>query len=228
MPIADIISDIYFKTKTNSADYPAADMLIHINRAYNDVVSQILSADGRWQWDDDNQSDFSIATTALVSSQKDYSMAVSHLKILRVELLPNGETDYIKLDPKDEADESLAMDTSSTGTPAWYDLVGGSIFLYPTPDYSQASSLKVYFQRGPDEFTSGQVTTGTKKPGFASLFHALIPLKVSFNYCVANGLPMANGYLQEILRMEKELKAFYGKRDKDDRSIMRGKRILYI
>lgn len=223
MNIADIDARISFLTKTNTASFPAADRLIGVNKAANRAHSIALQADGRWQVDDDNQTDEAIATTALVASQQDYSITTAHLKILRVEIKLNGATYFTKLDPVDVQDVSYGIDGATTGVdnvttgvPQWYDILGRSVFLYPIPNYSQAASLKVYYQRGPAEFTSAEVTTGTKQPGFSSLHHDLIPLWVAYDYAVANGLPQAAGWIQEIMRLEEDLKAFYGKRDKDD------------
>lgn len=217
MTIADIVSSVYMKTKTNSTSFTAANMLIYINNAYNRVVSLILQADGRWQWDDDNQTDLPIATTTVTSGQQDYSISVSHLKVLRVELKGNGGTYFTKLEPIDIADREYIVDNTTTGVPEYYDIQGGSVFLYPIPNYTQAASLKIYFQRGPAEFTSGEVTTGTKKPGFNSLYHDLIPLWVAYNYAIDNGLPSAAGFLSEIQRKEAEIPIDYGKRNKDDK-----------
>jgi len=227
MTISDIVTKIYDYTKTNSSSYPAANMLIDINQAYNRVVSLIMDADGRWQWDDDNRSDLPIATTTITSGQQDYSIAVSHLKILRVEIKLNGSSVFTKLDPKDQVDEEYALDGSSTGSPICYDKVGNSLFLYPIPNYTQSASLKVYFQRGPDDFTSGQVTTGTKVPGFNSLYHDLIPLWVAYDYAISNGLSTANGFLNEIQRKEAQLIKDYSKRDKDDRQKLTMKSISF-
>ncbi|KKK94661.1 hypothetical protein LCGC14_2680580, partial [marine sediment metagenome] len=50
MTITDIVNSIYFRTKTNSSSFLAADMLLYINNAYDRVVSLILSADSKWQF----------------------------------------------------------------------------------------------------------------------------------------------------------------------------------
>ncbi len=228
MIIQDIVNKIYFLTKTNSTSYVAADMLIAINNAYERVASLIIKSDGRWQWDDTNQTDLPNATTALVSGQQDYSLATSHLKITRVEL-KNSSGVWELLDPIDQDDKgNQALDTVTTGTPYQYDKLGNSVFLYPIPNYSQAASLKLYFQRGPDLFTSAQVSTGTKSPGFNSLYHDLIPLWVSYEYAYANGQTTANNFLAEINRKEDALKKDYSARSRDDRQIMTMKKINYI
>ncbi len=226
MNIADINSKISFLTKTNTTSFASADRLIAVNNAYERVVSLILQADGRWQYDDSNRSDFPCATTTLVSGQKDYSFDVSLLRILKVEVMDkNGK--YYPLTPIDQDDISgiaVSEYQSTSGTPYEYDVQGGSIVLYPAPDngvsVTLAAGLKVYFQRSAALFTSAEVSTGTKVPGFNSLYHDLIPYIVAQEYCMVNGLAMANNYAIEVQKKEDALKLDYAKRDKDERSIM--------
>lgn len=218
MNITDIVNDIYIKTKTNSASFPAADMLIKINKAYQRVASLILSADGRWEWDDNNNTDFPIATATITANQQDYQLATTHLYIDRVEVKDTAGT-WRQLAPYDNSDyngDSITTLSAVTGIPQQYDKLGGSLFLTPTPSYTQASSLKVYYKRGPAEFTSAEVSTGTKQPGFASLFHDLIPTWVAYEFAVDNTQATAAGFLAEIQRREAELVKFYGRRDRDD------------
>jgi len=232
MTIGDIVSKTYFLTGTNSTSFPAATMLIEINNAYERVVSLILQADGRWQFDDNNFTSFPIATTTLVNSQPDYQFDTSHLKIERVEVLDkNGN--YYKLEPidLDDIDGSPSEFFETDGAPQYYDVQGGSLVLYPAPDngvsVTLAAGLKVYFQRSGDLFTSGQVTTGTKVPGFNSLYHDLIAYWVAYNFAVAKGLSMANGFMAEIQRKEQSLQKDYSKRDKDDRPQITVRRISH-
>lgn len=222
MTISDIDAKISFFTKTNTTNFPVPDRLIFVNTAYNRVASLIMRCDDRWQYDDTNYTDLPIATTALVSGQQDYSLATLHLTIDRVELLDTGSKWHL-LDPIDQHEvdrEALAQHFPTPGLPVQYDKLGNSIFLYPTPNYSQAASLKLYFTRGPSEFSSADVIAGTKTPGFNSLFHDLIPLWVAFDYATTNAMPTANGFLAEIQRKEQELVNFYGLRDRDERRRM--------
>lgn len=222
MTISDINTKISFLTKTNTTSFPAADRLILVNNAYNRISSLILRADSRWQWDDTNQTDLPIATTTLTTSQQDYSLATTHLTIDRVEVKDTAGN-WHRLTQIDQQllkrgeSTALAAYQSTTGTPSEYDLVGNSLFLYPAPNYTQAASLKIYFTRGPVEFTSAEVTTGTKVPGFNSLFHDLIPLWVAFDYATANGMPTASGFFASIQRLEQQIADFYGMRNRDER-----------
>ena len=52
---------------TVTVDFTAADMLIRHNERLNEVVSIIMEADGRWEWDDSNLTTLPIATTDVVA-----------------------------------------------------------------------------------------------------------------------------------------------------------------
>ena len=221
MQIQDIVTKIYGLTKTNNASYPAALMLIDLNIAYSRITSLIFQSDGRWEWDDSNNSDLPVATTSLVANQQDYSLSVGQLFIERVEVLPNGGTYFYKLFPRDVQDpmwgsDILGIDTVSKAAPMLYDVNGTSVFLYPIPNYSQAASLKIYFKRAQVDFSSGDLSTGTLVPGFASIFHDLLAYLVAFDYCTANGLDSAPGYWAVIQRKEAALQEHYTQRNLDD------------
>ena len=223
MTLADITTRVYFLTKTNSSSYANADLLISLNKAIERCVSLIMKADSRWQFDDTNQTDLPIATATITSGQQDYQLATSHLTIDRVEVKDSAGnwTALSQIDQQElKGSEQIALAEyqSTTGVPVEYDVVGGSIFLYPTPNYTQASSLKVYFTRPPVAYVlTADLTDSTKVPGFNSLFHDLIPMHIAFDYAVVNGMQSANGYLANIQRMEQELNDFYGLRNRDYR-----------
>lgn len=226
MTASDIKNKIYFLTKTNSTSFPAADILIAINNAYERVGSLILRADSRWQWDDTNQTDLPNATTDLVSGQQDYSITSTHLTIDRVEVKDSGGTWHVlnQIDQQDlKRDKKTALGNYKTtnGLPEEYDLVGSSVFLYPKPSYNSTAGLKIFFTRGPALYTSGELSTGTKQPGFNSLFHDLIPLHVSYEYAVANGQPSANQLFAAIQAKEQAINDFYGLRNRDNRGGLR-------
>jgi uncharacterized protein YdcH (DUF465 family) len=212
----DIVADVRFLTGTDSSSYAIADITRNANVALNDATAAIFAADGRWQFDDSNQTDQPVATTALVADQQGYAVAVSHLRIERVEVKDeNG--DWTKLAPIDQADvfdRSLTDFLGDSGAPAYYDVVGQVVNLYPAPDYSQAASLKLWFQRGPSEFV---VADTTKTPGFASTFHRVIPLSAAYDYAVASGNPAAPRLREERDRLMGEMRDFYSMRHPDDR-----------
>lgn len=230
MQYAAIQTLLYKLTKTNSTSLLAADMNDFTQPAENDIASMIMQCDGRWQYDDTNQTDTPIATTNLVSGQQDYTLSLSQLRILSISVL--GLTGIwrklIPFDPDDLTDSfgplyDRAQFLNTPGIPLYYDLQGESIYLYPAPDngisVTLTAGLKVYYQRGPVAFdwTSGN-TTNT--PGFNSLYHHLIAYKAAVSYCVINLPELVAGYMNVVAKIESALILDYSKRDKDERQIL--------
>jgi len=188
----------------------------YCNRACDQITSLILEADYRWQWDDSNNTDLPIGTTALVADQQDYSFDTEHIKITRVEL-KDGTGAWKLLNPIDQVDifnQSLTDFLNSAGTPLYYDKIGTSIFLYPKPSYSQAASLKVYFQRAHNYFAT---TDTTKTPGFPSIFHRLVPLMAAYDYALSNSLAVRDVLSVEVAKMSQSLQDFFTMRGKDEK-----------
>ena len=230
-------SFFYERTKTNSTSMPAATLNLYMQTAENDVISKIMQADGRFQYDDSNYSDTPIATANLVSGQQDYSMSTSQIRVLGVSVLGNTNIwrKLIPFDPDDITDifgplVDRAQFLATPGLPLYYDVQGQSIYLYPAPDngisVTLTAGLKFYFQRTPllFDYTTNTFTDSTgsasSAPGFNPLYHDLIPLKAAYDYCVTNMPSLAPGYFAEIQRKEQSLILDYSKRDKDERQII--------
>lgn len=211
MTFNDIKAKIYKLSKTNATSYPIADLVIDANNAYDRCVSIIRSSNRLWKWDDSNQTDLPRATTDLVSGQQDYTLAEAHLGFTRVEVKgPDGHWIALKLfDETDEPTVSIAELETQTGTPTYYDVSGLSIYLYPTPNYSQDDSIQLFYSRGPSYFTSGDTT---KQPGFNSLYHELIPYLVATDKVLMDIPQLAAGYERKVLRLEDALKRDYAYR----------------
>ena len=186
----------------------------NVNRALDRATGLAIEADGKWQWDSTNQTDFPIATTELTADQDNYRFNVSHLVIHEIHV--QGENGgWTKLKPIDPKHHSKPLaEIFGTGAPKYYDKLADAFFLYPTPSYTKATGLKVFFQRGPSYFVS---TDTTKEPGFASIFHRLISLWACYDYAFAKLLPIARVLRDEITIMEQDLQDFYSMRNKDER-----------
>lgn len=225
MTISDINTWARFRSDTDTTSYTAANLLIAVNNAYEEVAALILGCDGRWDWDDTNRTDFPQGTTTLVASQQDYTLDTTYLKLIGVSVKDASGTWY-ELEPLDPDDITgdRAEFFKTAGRPAYYDKQGQSIILYPAPDagvsVTLSAGLKVYAQRTADLFTSAQVTTGTKVPGFASPFHKILSLKAALDYCQNYKKDRVQGLMIEIAEIEKRMKEFYSKRDKTERKVL--------
>lgn len=225
MTLDQIRSKVYFLTSSNVNQFPDANLVIEANNALDRVTSLIMQSDGRWQWDDENNTDLPIATTALVAAQQDYTLAVTHLQTIRLEVKDNVTPTsawhkLMPIDEKDVYDTSLTDFLKTNGLPQYYDKVGNSFFLYPAPDYSQAASLKIFFKRGPSYFTTSDTT---KQPGFNQLYHELIPLWVAYTYAIANGTANATLLMNQIMSREDALRDDYAMRSKDEHISLRAR-----
>jgi hypothetical protein len=212
----EILTDTRRLTKTNTTSYPTSEITASANRALERITALIREAEGRWQWDDSNETDFAIATTSLVADQQDYSLdGTSHFRIERVEVKDEDGAWYKlkSIDQADIYDEALTSFLSTAGIPQYYDKVGNSLFLYPKPSYSQASSLKLFYERGPDYFLTSDTT---KTPGFNPLYHRLVPLWAAYDYSFMNGVSNAADLLGQVSSMEDMLTEYYARRDKDE------------
>jgi hypothetical protein len=184
------------------------------NRALDRATSLIFDADGRWDWDDKNRTDYPIAVTDLVSGQSDYRFNVSHLKIDQIEIRNESDSTWRKLKSINRTDFSKPLsEVYGKGAPIVYTKIADAFFLYPEPNYSVTNGLKVYFQRAASYF---EATDTTKEPGFAKLYHRLISLWASYDYASVNGMPIARVLRDEILVMEQELQNFYSFRSSDE------------
>lgn len=227
-----ILERITFLTGMDTTAYATADRTREINRWYQRVVALIFKAHGEWEFDDTDKTDHPQATAALVNGQEDYelpkslstnpttlqggSTAGGILKILRVEVLDvNGL--WVKLEQFDQADLGVALDEwqKTDGLPRFYDVRGNSLFLKPAPAtgyVTMSAGLKIYFSREAYMFLAGDTT---REPGFAELFHDILPLGASHSWFVKTGnFDRATAMKNEIKEMEEELMNFYGQRNK--------------
>lgn len=204
-----------------------------INDGLNRVTSLILMADGRWQWDDTNKTDYPIATTDLVttpgSEQQDYTLDVTHLWILRVEIKDaNGVWNLLHpIDQADLYDQSLTDFLKTAGMPLYYDKTATSIFLYPKPlaaAVTETAGLKVYFQRPPSYFTTADTT---KVPGFNSLYHKLVALIACRDYALTKNFPNAQSFVDRVAQMEQDLSDNYALRNRDEKTSLTAKKYRF-
>jgi hypothetical protein len=229
------ITDINLEARTlcdaTSTDYSDATLLRRINEAYEETLAKIMTYDGYWQFDDSNYTTLPIGKGTLVTGQQDYAFDVSILSVLGVSVKDvNGN--YIKLKHIDQSELDVDPEEyeENDGLPHSYDIQGSSILLYPAPltgSVTMSEGLKVFFQRTADVFTSAQVTTGTKVPGFASPFHYLISYKAAIPYCMAYKPDRVASYTLKVREMEKEMEKFYARRLKDERPIITSKQINF-
>ena len=215
--------------KTNRASYPLADIVTDVNLAMDDALGVILKAQGTWQFDDSNHTDYPIITTNLVSGQRDYTFSGDQNGNLILEIykvyVKDSSGIYQEILPVDVSTPQETVDTSSftdgqnlSGKPYRYDKIANGILLDPVPNYNSTAGLKIYISREPSYFTTSDTT---KKPGFAGIFHQYLAYKAAYQYALLNGLSTTQSILNEVVRLEEAMKAYYSKRTRDERPRMK-------
>lgn len=203
-------------SSSDTTSYPINDFTRSANEALKLTNQIIWQSSGEWEFDDSNYSTLPTATTNMVASQKDYQMPSYAQKIDRLEVMDVGG-DWHKVIPFDKGMTKEALDElyTTTGLPEYYDMVGNSINLYPSPDATTCTltaGLKLYFSREMNEFT---IADTTKEPGFLQDFHRMISLGAALDWAMPKGLSVITSLQNQISAMKENIKAFYGSRDRD-------------
>lgn len=198
-----------------------------INLGLDKAFHIIFNADGRWQFDDRNHTDYPELTANLVASQRDYPFTTDSnsnfiLAVHKVAILPSATaTVYREIDSVDAIGEGensfVENDTSVTGVPDKYDKSANGIFLDPIPSYSATNGLKIIISREGSYFTTSDTT---KYPGFAGLYHEYLVLEPAYRYARANNLEIKETLKRDVLEMEQRITEYYSRRDKDERDVM--------
>jgi hypothetical protein len=210
-----LIQDISFLTGVDINKYPLADRTRNINSWNSKVWSWVFEAYGGWQFDDDNSSAPTTTpsgTINLFSGTSVYGLPTGALTVRKVDILQSDGVSSISLEPLplEKIGVAEAEFLKTAGTPRFYRLVGDVIKLYPGPNYSGTSYLKVFFDR---EMLAFDAADTTEVPGFAAPFHRILSIGASLDYAIANGVTnKINTLSNEVLDYEKRIKKFYSKR----------------
>lgn len=225
--IADINLEARDLCDADTTSYPAATLLRRINQAYEQVVGWLINADGTWQFDDSSYTASPSGTQTLVAGQSAYSFNDKFLQLLEVQIKDiNGN--WKILTPIDQIEYSNSQPLSeafkTNGLPIYYDKISeDTIKLYPAPaaaNCTLADGLKIIFKRTANIFTSAEVTTGTKEPGFASPFHFILAYMAAIPYCMTYKKDRVALYEKRVMDLKKELLSLYALRERDVQNVM--------
>lgn len=233
----DLTSEIDLLCDSNSTSYALADKVRRINYSLEELVSEIINADGTWQYDDTNHTDLPVGTGLLVEGQQSYSFAAEYLQIETIEVLNVEGTRYRRLKAVDindlhgqSIDDYFGVDESGNptkGYPEWYDISGDTIRLFPAPaaaNVTLAAGLKVRFKRTVDLFTTSDTT---QEPGLPSTHHVLLAYMAAIPYCMSYKKDRVVMYQNKVNEMKATLIKHYAHREKDRKKVIRPKRVSF-
>ena len=203
---------------SDTVSYTVKDLTRNINSWYRKANQWIWEATGTWEYDDANNTDIPIATTDLVDGQDNYELPTTAQRLDRIEVM-NSDGDYQKLEAIDKSQIDVAMSefADEDGMPMYYDVIGRSIILYPTPDTTKVTltnGLKAYFSRGIEEFA---ITSTSTEPGFDDNFHRLLSVGAAYDWSISKDIDNTsriNSLAGQISAFKEEMQKFYGTRDR--------------
>ena len=209
--------------------YPLAKVTRRFNLGLEELVAEILNADGGWQYDDTNHTDLPIGTGTLVEAQESYSFSSEYLEIEQISVKDvNGNWNVLDpIDPSEFRNVAIEEYFAATGMPRYYDILGDTIKLYPAPTATAvtlASGLKVRFKRTVDLFT---VSDTTQEPGLPSTHHKILAYMAAVPYCMSYKKDRVALYEKKIDEMKKTLIKHYSRRQLDVRKVMTNEPIQF-
>jgi len=214
--VSEIKQDINLLVGSTSATYLNVDKMRNVNIAYQDVARLIWESAAGWQFDDSNSTTLPLVKTTLVHGQQDYSLPSTSQRVESV-IVKDSQGNWKKLKQFNIHDTTIALPEFYEGNnlPLYYDLVGRSIMLHPTPSSAYctlASGLGVYINR---DVTELGVSATSTVPGFATGFHRILSLAAAIDF--VQDTTQRQFLLGQKDRLEKGLVRFYGKRSVEEK-----------
>lgn len=181
------------------------------NFAMDDYSSIVLSADGRWKFEDTTNTSRPQGFTQLTAGQKAYTLDTNYLTINKVEVKIDGKWRVLEpIDQRDYKNSSLEQVFSDNGDPKYYDYDGQQIILYPAPDFTDTgavsssdpranTSLHVDFSRPATYFDT---TDTTATVGIPRVHCEYIALKSAHKVMLAKNDPSITSIEKELVSWE--------------------------
>lgn len=195
----DLVTLADDRVSTTLQSYPIEKKVLSANMRMREIWTWIFDAYGGWQYDDANNSDLPEATATLTLNQSFYAFPTSANAIVGISVKNNANSNWYRLTPLTlETIQSRAGSEADfltvSSQPAYYRPVADGFKIYPASNYTQASSIKVYVDRGISAFTT---TDTTKEPGFDSLFHEGVAIGMALDYAKKNSLDVLKNLQRE-------------------------------
>ncbi len=189
---------------------------------FDDVNNAASATDGSWTFD--AFAGLPRATRTMTDNVRIYALPSTALSIERVEVLRTDGNWYV-VKPLEEAkipeDFAIPEYFKTKSIPAYYNLVGSNIELFPAPDSSQVTvtaGLKVYTSREVKKFVS---TDSSMEPGIPEPFHRILSLGASYDIGVAKGLENTNRLKSDVSELLNEMRDYFTSRQRHNKKSIR-------
>lgn len=217
-----IVQEIDDLCLSDTVTYSLATKARRINAALDRYEFLAITSDGTWEYDDKNNTDLPVASTNLVSGQRDYSLPGFSDELFGIEKIlaadPAGNIrELYPVNLNSRMSRNIWETTPATpGVPYRYEKFGESILLDAVPNYNYSSGLKIVVKRRGVRFTAADTLT---RPGIPSIHHMYLAHHASLPYLLASpSIPSSkkNDIAALIQQEEESIKEYYSKRAADE------------
>jgi hypothetical protein len=170
----DCVSIMTDRSGANTTNYTLERRTRDFNTAMDMYFGWAFEVDGRWAYDDVNETTPPIDTQNIVSGTNRYKFSDFTEKVIRLIKLEALDSDGngIELKPEHFNEIGSLKDSygdsgktfqelyinADSGTPSYYCKYGDFVYLRPNPYYSEADGLVAYFNRPATHMTSTDTT----------------------------------------------------------------------
>jgi len=211
-----LIQEINRICNASDSTYSLKAKTARLNMALDRFFTLAFRADGRWSFDDLNQTSAPIQSINLVADQSRYELddfTSEIINVLRVEIKDsNGNGILLKPFSLNEIPIDYDEYAEASSIPRGYLKIGKFIDLKPAPSYNYTNGLTIYFERNKVAFAS---TDTTADPGIPSIFHGYLARHASLPFLIEKGKPQASAIKQLIMEDEAAITEHFAHRDKD-------------
>lgn len=173
---------------SSTGDYTLKQLASNASERMRMVWSMIFTSKSGWKWDDSNQTNLPQGSTDLVSGTGRIRLPSSAHTIERISIYDSaGNQSDLKILAQDEVPIAVDEWLKTGGIPQYAFLVNGIVELKPAPNYNYTNGIKFYFSRDIVDFVSSDTT---KTPGFASVYHDIIPVGCALDYAESHPVGM--------------------------------------
>ena len=217
MIFTDLIADTTFLLGSgiDLNNYKIADRTRNINERQRLVWQIIFESYGGWQFSSGGQSGI-YADQTLTSGTGTYTLPTDALTINWVDILLTGNVWRRLLPMSYEEYKQMNGDQifRASGVPAYYMLAGTEIRLLQPPNYTQANSLRIWFDAS--DMADFLVDDTSATPAFAIPFHRILSIGAALDYALSHTMTDKVNYLTGLWNdYERRMRDYYSKRWKD-------------
>lgn len=221
MKYPELIKDTDFFAGTDEFSYPEEEKRRNFNQRMNKISSIFFTSDRQWKHNDFTYDGLNIWEGPLEVGQQSYDITGLGIVIVDEISVKNSNGNYQVLQHvvREEGNGQRLQDLEeSEGMPKFYELMGGSLFLYPRPKAESIFSgdnLKIIGREIPNYFDGDDPLLDEREPGFSPLFHRYLSIGAAIDFAYANNMDRKLNSLQpKLMKMESDMREHYRSRSK--------------